>query len=394
MFGHYPHMVFRRNWQLHDRANQCLGVCEGLLTALSRTPILPEYYEELFRLSIIKGAQATTAIEGNTLSDSEIAQVAAGKSVAPSKEYQAQEVRNIIDAYGDITKDAVIGQEPELISPELVKRFHSMVGKDLGEHFDAIPGRFREDARIVRPYRTPDHRDVGPLVERLCAWLREEFHFADGQQNFSDAIVQAIVAHVYIEWIHPFGDGNGRTGRMVEFYILTRAGAPDIASHILSNFYNETRNEYYRQIHQANVRRDLTGFITYAIQGFKDGLEDTLKTVEKAQLTLTWERLIYDKFGARTYRKKAVFIRQRDLALAFPKDRIVTLEEIPVLTTKLAREYASFSAKTVERDLDILMEMGILERVANGYFANLRQLLGNYPLRRKAGGGWRSLLPY
>ncbi|NJN71060.1 MAG: hypothetical protein HC801_12855, partial [Nitrospira sp.] len=85
------------------------------------------------------------------------------------------------------------------------------------------------------------------LFDRFCEWLKKEFCFDSGSQSFEDAVIQAIVTHVYLEWIHPFGDGNGRTGRLLEFYILLRAGNPDISSHILSNFYNETRAEYYRQ---------------------------------------------------------------------------------------------------------------------------------------------------
>lgn len=67
------------------------------------------------------------------------------------------------------------------------------------------------------PYRCPDPRDVVELVSRLCDWLRREFAYSSGNQTFADAVVQAIVTHVYIEWIHPFGDGNGRTGRLLEF---------------------------------------------------------------------------------------------------------------------------------------------------------------------------------
>ena len=76
--------------------------------------------------------------------------------------------------------------------------------------------------------------------------------------------------HVYIAMIHSFGDGNGRTVRLIEFYILLRAGLPDIASHILSNHYNDTRQEYYRQIDLCIRERDLSGFVRYVVQGFRD----------------------------------------------------------------------------------------------------------------------------
>ncbi len=62
-----------------------------------------------------------------------------------------------------------------------------------------------------------------------------------------------------------------RTARLVEFYLLMRAGVPDISSLVLSNFYNLTRSEYYRQIDKATNQNDITDFLFYAIQGFRDG---------------------------------------------------------------------------------------------------------------------------
>lgn len=55
------------------------------------------------------------------------------------------------------------------------------------------------------------------------------------------AIFKAVVAHLYLAWIHPVGDGNGRTARLVEFQILLSSGVPSPAAHLLSNHYNQTR---------------------------------------------------------------------------------------------------------------------------------------------------------
>src|SRR5690606_32617625 len=154
--------------------------------------------------------------------------------------------------------------------------------ENLGDHFDANPGRFRNDSRVVGKYRCPDYRDVPELIKKYCEWLQREFHYQHGQ-SFCDTVIQAIVAHIYLEWIHPFGDGNGRTGRLIEFYILLRGGFPNIASHILSNHYNQTRSEYYRHFDSARERRDLTSFIEYALLGFRDGLKETLQIIQESQ---------------------------------------------------------------------------------------------------------------
>ncbi|MGL5892149.1 MAG: Fic family protein, partial [Bacteroidia bacterium] len=247
----------------------------------------------MLELSLMRGAQSTTAIEGNTLSEADILRIRNGERMPPSRAYQETEVRNILEAFNELLKEIIAEDHSERITPGLIMRLHKMVGKELGAHLDAIPGRFRTDNRIVGTYRCPDHEDVPQLMEQYCRWLLEEFHYPAGQ-SFSSVVIEAIVAHVYLEWIHPFGDGNGRTGRLLEFYILLRGGLPDIASHILSNHYNDTRPEYYRQLENASRTRDLSDFIHYALQGLRDGLIQVLDVVQESQFSITWQKYIYD----------------------------------------------------------------------------------------------------
>lgn len=203
-----------------------------------------------------------------------------------------------------------------------------------------------------------------------------------GNQTFAQAVVQAIVAHVYLEWIHPFGDGNGRTGRLLEFYILLRGGNPDIASHILSNHYNETRAEYYRQLDAASKTRDLSAFLKYAIQGYYDGLKGVLAALSENSLETAWKYLVHARFAERPYRKKTVFKRRRRLALAFPPDRPLSPGEITILTPELAREYASLSLRTLLRDLQELSEMEIIVERDGTFRANLALLKPYMAARR------------
>lgn len=382
MTQEYPHIQFRAHWTLKDKTLYEIGQCSAIIMAIANVPITPEQHADLLSISLTKGARATTAIEGNTLTEEEIDLIRKGNSsLPPSKEYQEREVRNILEAVNAVLDEVTRGGKQELLRPELLKSFHRVIGKELGEHFDAIPGRFREDSRFVGTYRCPDWRDVPELVEKLCSWLETEFHFRRGQ-SFADAVVEAIVSHVYIEWIHPFGDGNGRTGRLVEFYFLLRAGTPDIASHILSNHYNETRPEYYRQIDRATTTRDLTDFISYAVQGFRDGLVKTLEAVQKGQFETAWRQYVYDKFRDRKILRPEVFNRQRDLALAMPLNEWLTLDEAAFITPALARTYVQLSERTLARDLEALREMQlVVQREGDQYRTNCDQLL-NQTARR------------
>jgi len=369
----YNHISFRREWEITVDSACLLGECHALVHALTDIPLLPEYRQRLLNVSLRKGAQATTAIEGNTLSEEEIERLQEGWSLPPSKEYLQIEVNNILYAFNTLLSEIVTEDKVCIITPDLIKDFHLMIGRGLGEYFDAIPGRFRDDRRHVGPYLPPEHKYVPELVSKLCIWLEREFHYKEGQ-DFSTAVVQAIITHIYIEWIHPFGDGNGRTGRLLEFYILLRAGLPSIVSHILSNFYNLTRSEYYRQIDKARKKRDLTEFIGYALQGFRDGLKENLNIIQESQFSIFWQHYIYKTFADLKYTKKGAFKRKRALMLQMHLNKEFTVDEILELSPDIAKKYATYGRATVLRDLKELQELNLLRKVGRNYTANTKIL--------------------
>jgi len=365
----YKHISFQKEWEIDRTSSYMLGECDAYVKAITDTPLKPEHRGRLLQLSLIKGAQATTAIEGNTLSEEEIERLTDGWKLPPSKEYLEIEVKNILEAFNFLLHQIVSDGKTQIITPEVIKDFHRMIGKNLGEHLDAVPGRFRQDNRVVGTYRAPDYKYVPELIEKLCHWLRKEFHYDDGQ-NFPTSVIQAIITHVYIEWIHPFGDGNGRTGRLLEFYILLRAGLPNIVSHILSNFYNQTRPEYYRQLDQARKNKNLTGFIKYAVQGFRDGLKENLAVIQESQFFIFWHYYIYEAFADVKYTKKDAFKRKRDLILQMPINKEFNVDEILELTPSIAKTYATVNRATVLRDLKELQDLHLLTKVGKKFKAN------------------------
>lgn len=374
----YNHLSFRKQWEITIESAYMLGECHALVHALTDIPLQPEFRKRLLSVSLRKGAQATTAIEGNTLSEEEIAKIQEGWSLPPSKEYLQTEVNNILEAFNTLLREIVTQDKVEIITPDLIKKFHFMIGKDLGEHFDAIPGRFRDDRRHVGPYLAPEHKYVPELINKLCVWLGKEFHYSDGQ-NFAMAVIQAVVTHVYIEWIHPFGDGNGRTGRLMEFYILLRAGLPSIVSHILSNFYNLTRPEYYRQLDKARKSSDLTEFIQYALQGFRDGLKENLNIIQESQFSIFWQHYIYETFADLKYTKRGVFKRKRALMLQMPINKTYTVDKLLEISADVAKRYATIGRPSALRDLKELQELNLIRKEGRKYIANTTILKSMMP---------------
>jgi hypothetical protein len=384
----YPHLEFRRCWRLHEATAINLGKCESLVDVLGKFPVPPAVQRDLRNVAFCRGAQATTAIEGNTVTDEELRKILEGTPLPKSREYQAKEVTNAIEAMNAIWEEVVVRGEAALITPEKICAWNKMIGKDLGPLYDGVPGRWRADRRHVGRYLTPPHEHVAELVAGLCEWLKGEFRFGARPVSPTLAIQQAIAAHVYFEWIHPFADGNGRTGRLLEFYILLRAGFPDITVHVLANHYNQTRTEYAAHFDNARRKRDLTDFMDYAIQGLADGLEQVAERVQSAARKTVWESHVYAAFADYSdYRKKAVFKRRRALALAMPVDRDFAPIELVRSSNELATQYLEHDRRTLAGDCELILKLELMIPAESEglYRVNIGRLLAQHLSARALG---------
>ena len=174
---------------------------------------------------------------------------------------------------------------------------------------------------------------------------------------------------------------------MLEFYILSRGGNPDITLHILSNHYNNTRPEYYRQLDKASKTGDLTEFISYALVGFRDGLQATLEKIQMSQLHTTWQKFVYDTFNTVSIGHKETFVRRRTLGLEIPVDQKFKILEIPDLNIPLAKLYAGSSERTLARDVEELIRLKIVIRQGKELFANIMALNRMFARRKGLLGG-------
>ncbi|MBI2394438.1 MAG: Fic family protein [Deltaproteobacteria bacterium] len=349
-----------------------LGEAHSKCDHLKGVPLRPEVAKELHLVYLAKGVLATTAIEGNTLSEEQVAKHLEGKlELPPSKEYLRQEIDNVLKAC-NIVWDHVLAGTKTPLTADVVKSFNKLVLNGLSMADEVVPGAVRGHSVGVARYKGPPAEDCEYLLDRLCRWLDE---LADASRGMAWAsampVLRAALAHLYIAWIHPFGDGNGRTARLVEFSILVHAGIPTPAAHLLSNHYNETRTEYYRQLDRASRSGgDIVPFLVYAVQGFVDGLKDQIERIREQQLDITWRNYVYELFK---HRESAANTRQRNLVLELsrkPRPEGYTPFEIRDITPRVAREYSQKSLRTLVRDLNALATMRLLVTTPRGFAAN------------------------
>jgi len=340
-----------------------LGEARSKCDHLAGVPLAPMLAQQLYMVTLIKGAVATTAIEGNTLTEEEVRGIIEGTFKAPpSRQYQEQEIRNVIDALGDIHARIVAGDSVVLTS-ELVCEFNRIILKDLELDDDVVPGEIRTHSVAVGKYRGAPAVDCGYLLVRLVDWLNSDlFVSTDPEIAFALTVAKAIYAHLYLAWIHPFGDGNGRTARLVEFLILAQSGmVPMPAAHLLSNHYNLTRDRYYRELaHASQSGGDTLGFLAYAIEGFVDGIREVIGMIRDQQLFIAWVSYVHERFGNEPNTKASE--RMRTLVLGMPIGVEVPRSHIKTVNPKVAEMYATAGPRTLSRDLNHLVKMDLMSR--------------------------------
>lgn len=353
---------------------ECLSKCEHL----AGVPLRPDTAEMLHQVYLIKGALATTAIEGNTLTEEELTGHRDGsKKLPPSREYLAKEVGNIIDACNGMLDELVAGDTFD-ISPSRLDELNAAVLSGLALPPEVQPGQLRRYSVGVGRYKGAPHEDCAHLVERLCEWLRsKDFEPAPGLE-IPYAILKAVVAHLYFAWIHPYGDGNGRTARLLEFQILISSGVPAPAAQLLSNHYNQTRSEYYRHLDESSKAvGNVLGFINYAVRGMVDGLREQINRIRDQQFDITWRNFVHESFRTR---KGESDRRRRQLILDLSrKGGPVTFSELNQVSPAVAAAYARKTRTTLSRDVNVLREMELIIKNENGYSANREQIKAFMP---------------
>lgn len=365
-----------------------LGEARSKCDHIAGVPLEPEVAKEFLQIYLARGVAATTAIEGNTLTPRQAALRIEGKplEVSDSKAYQVKEIDNIIEALNLTIGPELVDGSIRPLTTKRIMEFNYLVLKGLALERDVVPGQIRKHQVGITGahshYRGAPPEDCEYLLDRLCSWLNGPSFDPGNSKELAIpvAIIKAVLAHLYIELIHPFGDGNGRTGRLAELQILAMAGVPQVACHLLSNHYNETRPTYYQELQRTSeTRGDVRPFLTYAVSGLVEGLNEQVARIRVQQWDVAWRNFVYDTF------KKKSSSRARDLLLELGKRRQpVSRKDLTKMSTAIALAYADTTEKTLSRDLNALESLDLIVRENGAYRAKKEIILAFLPFRHDA----------
>ena len=207
--------------------------------------------------------------------------------------------------------------------------------------------------------------DCRAAFDELCGAVAGEF-----RQH--DRIIQSIALHYHIGAMHPFGDGNGRTARGLEAFMLRQAGVNELVMVSLSNYYYERKEEYLAALSESRRNEhDLTPFLRFALSAIAhqcEAVADTIIDNHKRNLFRQFAEALFGRL--RTPRRRVLVERQ--LAILD-----LLLETGPLDAVELVLRTAShynplkhpFRAQV--RDIGDLFELGALLADQNHIQVNL-----------------------
>ena len=240
----------------------------SLRTTIEMSTISVTWIPRLTKEAFSRMAHSSTAIEGNPLTLKEVRILADGGGLPQAKPRYVIEIFNYFAALRYISHRA----NKKSISEEDILRLHTIVGKDA---IDREPvGAFRTYQVYVGNHIPPKAKDVSRLIKELLEW------FNDKGQSLP-AVLSSTILHYQFEFIHPFGDGNGRVGRVLATWELYRRKFDSHHIFSVDEIFWENRQRYYAAL--SNVREqkgDLTDWLEFVGEAIELTLERVWTRIE------------------------------------------------------------------------------------------------------------------
>lgn len=246
-------------WQSLTEAHRYLAELKGLCEALPNRAILLDTLA-------IQEAKDSSEIENIITTHDELYAYEPSSAASPA----AKEVQNYIAGlragFSDVQESGLIRLNTILRVQEAVEQNNAGLRK--------LPGTLLKNQHTgATVYEPPQDARV---IEQLMTELVEFIH-ADDEL---DPLLRMAMAHHQFESIHPFYDGNGRTGRILNLLILQREGLLDLPVLYLSRYITSTKNQYYRLLQSTRESHDWVEWCVYIVKGVAVTAKSEIKLIK------------------------------------------------------------------------------------------------------------------
>lgn len=229
----------------------------------------------LRKVNRVKTIYSSLAIEQNTLSLEQVTDVINGKRILGPPQ-DIREVKNAYEAY-----ERVSALDPYSIKNLLLAHKIMMEGlvKDAGSFRNGNVGVYAGTELI---HAGTPAKYVPDLMKQLFTWLKQsKYH----------PLVKSCIFHYEFEFIHPFADGNGRTGRLWQSLILQKW--KDVFAWIpVETLVYENQGEYYKVLQRADHAGVSTEFVEFMLVMIRNALKDISETNLSINVVTNEEKII------------------------------------------------------------------------------------------------------
>lgn len=349
--------------RLLERAHLACGRLDSI-TALLADPHLFLY------MYIRREAVLSSQIEGtqSSLSDLLVSEV----ENAPGIPFEdVQDVSNYVKA---LEHGVQRMKEGFPVSGRLIREVHEvLLGSGRGSKLD--PGQFRTSQNWIGGTRPGNAHFVPPPHDEVPSAISDLEKFVNHEGYEHGPLIQAALSHVQFETIHPFLDGNGRTGRLLIILLMIKGKLLENPLLYLSLYFKKNREDYYRLLDGTRAEGDWESWIEFFLEG-------VVTTADQAVAT--------------TRRIREVFDGGMDSLRDLPRGGGTTLQVLrslqarPVTNIRLVADTCNMGYTTASRAIETLEGLGIVVEVTGrrrermyaykDYLAILSE--GGEPIRR------------
>ena len=316
-----------------DEATRLLGKLDGI------TKLLPDV-NFFLRMYLRKDAASSSQIEGTmaTMIDAIEAEVQSSTNIPAD----VDDILHYIKALNYGMRR--VQQDDFPMALRFIRELHKqLMDKARTTHY-SDPGEFRKSQNWIGGTRPDNARFVPPPVEEMHAALADLEKFMHSDDDVL-TLVKAALIHAQFETIHPFLDGNGRTGRMLITFYLWKEGYLEKPVLFLSSYFKKHQKIYYERLfgyHFGNV----SDWVDFFLDGVIEIAGEAIDIVGK--VTTLREK---DMLKIQTLSKRS----SESASLVLPR-----LYEQPIVNVATIQKWTGFSRVGSKSVINRFIEMGIL----------------------------------
>jgi Fic family protein len=341
----YNQAMFEPRFQITPAITKDLMAIEADRQVIAQMPLDVEMLRSLRETAKLMTTHFSTQIEGNRLTQVQVAQVIAGGRF-PGRERDETEVRFYYKSLQEVER---LANESTRITEGVIKRIHGLAFEGKSK-----VSPYRDGQNIIRDgvagrivYMPPEASDVPLLMKELVKWINHNLTSAE-----LPIPLIAALAHYQFATIHPYYDGNGRTARLLATLILHQCGYGLKGIYSLEEYYARNLDGYYHALevgeshnyYMGRAESDLTNFIAYFCKGMADSFASVRQQAMQA--------------GSRQADDQSDWLSKLD-----PRERqlVAFLKHEKTASTKQIAEHLGLSPRTVTALSRQWIKKGLLE---------------------------------